>query len=108
MRIQGVYAIVDTADWWMRIGVSTDIWRRCYIEHDGALRRGSHPCLELQSDCTGIDGRRWRVLVLKEVRNLSRLRMLEKWWRGCVKKEFEREEYRMRWQLGSRNRRLSC
>lgn len=91
----------------MRIGSSNNIWRRCYVEHDRALRRGSHPCLELQNDCTGIDGGRWRVLILEEVRGMWRLRIREAWWRAHVKQEFEREEHWSRYVCGLRDRRPS-
>jgi hypothetical protein len=108
VRVQGIYAIVDTSDWWMRIGFSKDIWRRCYVDHNRALRRDSHPCLALQNDCTGIDGRRWRVLVLEEVRQSWRLGDRERWWRAHVQNEFERDEHWTRYQYGFRDRRPEC
>jgi hypothetical protein len=103
--VQGVYALVDTTEWWMRVGLSQDVWRRCFIDHDRALRRGAHSCMELQNDCRGIDGARWRVLLLETVSDSFVLRRRERWWRGCLEREFEREEHRSRWLWGFTNRR---
>lgn len=105
IHVQGVYAIVDTNDWWMRVGQSGDVWRRCHVEHHGKLRRYSHPCLELQNDCSGIDGSRWRVLLLEDVQRGGNLRMRERWWRSHVKSDFEHEEHWARYAAGSRDRR---
>jgi hypothetical protein len=107
VRVQGIYAIVDTANQEMRVGFSRDVWRRCYVEHHGKLRRGNHPCLLVQNDCTGIDGDRWRVLLLESVADGSRLRVRERWWRAHVPNELEREEHWARYDVGVRDRRPS-
>jgi len=92
----------------MRVGSSSNIHRRCYTQHDGALRRNSHPCLALQNACTGIDGDRWRILVLEEVPEGMDLRSVEKWWRSHVENEFERDEHWDRYLSLSSDRRPSC
>jgi hypothetical protein len=103
-RVQGIYAIVKTDDdWWMYVGQSNDIWRRI-CEHDRRLRRGDHPCFELLADCTGIDGVRWRVLLLEEVKNRWDLAYRERWWRFPVENELEREEHWQRYMCGQRDR----
>jgi hypothetical protein len=89
----------------MRVGQSCDIHRRCYVQHHAELRRGAHKCLELQNDCSGIDGDRWRVLVLEEIPNrLEEMLTAESWWRARVQNEFERDEHWDRYVFGLRDR----
>jgi hypothetical protein len=84
LPLQGVYGILDTGGTeepcnagWMYIGSSVDCHRR-HRQHDYLLRRGRHHCLALQDGCSGIDGVRWRFVLLEEIER--RLDLLDCEW----------------------------
>jgi hypothetical protein len=98
LPIQAVYCILDTGGddepynaGWIYVGSSDDCHRR-KREHDRDLRRGRHHCKFLQDCSRGIDGKRWRFIVLEEVEDFFALRQREAWWRSRAVKCFDVED----------------
>jgi hypothetical protein len=76
-----IYAILDTRDGDVYFGHTENAYRRRW-SHDVRLRRQTHCNYLLRDACPyGIDGRRWRFLVLEEVpEGLARRLARERWW----------------------------